>query len=201
MRNFVILEEGCHARRPTDMSSPIRIQFINCWQITGTTQQADASYVHGLEVLCNREDSMHASSPDLPTECPALATGPNCVHAERCLSDDTLHVVYQVSSPKVYMPPSSNAPTHTRACRCMHERVRRRLYASIEKEDAERMIHLKHTCGNLAQEVSVVGGCDEGALEVFAGLLQHLLAGDVQVVSWLIQHQEGALCHHELGER
>ena len=37
-------------------------------------------------------------------------------------------------------------------------------------------------------------------LESADGLLQRLLAGDVEVVGWLIQDQQGATAAHELGE-
>ena len=38
-----------------------------------------------------------------------------------------------------------------------------------------------------------MGDCNDAALKVGAGILQHLLAGDVQVVGGLIQDQERAL--------
>ena len=53
--------------------------------------------------------------------------------------------------------------------------------------------------GNLAQEVPVMGDCNDSALKLHEGFFKHLLGGDVQVVSGLIKHQEGAPCQHELG--
>ena len=50
-----------------------------------------------------------------------------------------------------------------------------------------------HSGRNLAKEVSVMRDRNDAALKVGTGILQHLLAGDVQVVGGLIQDQERAL--------
>ena len=55
-------------------------------------------------------------------------------------------------------------------------------------------------CGNLSEEVAIVADSNQGAIELGDGLFQHLLGRDVQVVGGLVQDQEGARPHHELGQ-
>ena len=53
--------------------------------------------------------------------------------------------------------------------------------------------HRDDAGGDAAQEVAVVADGDDGAVEALQRLLQHLLAGDVQVVGRLVQHQQRSL--------
>ena len=62
-------------------------------------------------------------------------------------------------------------------------------------------VEVEHPRGDPPEEVAVVRDGDDGALERLERLLEHLLAGDVEVVGGLVQEEDVGGGDHELGER